>query len=125
MHELGIASSVLQEAREEAQRHPGARLRKVRVRVGELSGVNPDALRFCFEVLVRDAKLEPLELEIETCARQQRCPACDLTFTVAGYDLSCPTCGTAETQFVSGDELELASLEMEDYEPSAIAAQSS
>jgi hydrogenase nickel incorporation protein HypA/HybF len=125
MHELGIAASVLQEAQQEAQRHPGTRLRKIKVRVGELSGVNPEALSFSFEVLVRDARLEPLELEIETCPRRQRCPACQQTFTVAEYDLRCPGCGTAETEFASGDELELASLEMEDYEPSAVGAKSS
>ena len=125
MHELGIAASVLQEARQEAQRHPGARLRKVKVRVGDLSGVNPEALSFSFEVLVRDAGLEPLELEIETCPRRQRCLVCRQTFPVAEYDLRCPGCGTAETEFAGGDELELASLEMEDYEPSVAGAKSS
>jgi hydrogenase nickel incorporation protein HypA/HybF len=124
MHELGIAASVLQEARQEAMRRPG-RLRKVKVRVGELSGVNPEALSFSFEVLARDARMEPLELEIESCVRRQRCRACDQTFVVAGYDLICPACGAADTEFVSGDELELASLEMEDYEPSAAGAQNS
>jgi hydrogenase nickel incorporation protein HypA/HybF len=125
MHELGIATSVLQAARQEAGRHPGARLRKVKVRVGELAGVNPEALSFCFEVLVREGNLQPLELEIESCARRQHCRTCGLTFAVAGYELACPGCGAAETEFVSGDELELASLEMEDYEPSAAAAEGS
>ena len=125
MHELGIAASVLQEAQQEAQRHPGTRLRKVKVRVGELSGVNPEALSFSFEVLVREAGLEPLGLEIETCPRRQRCPACQETFMVTEYDLRCPNCGTAETEFAGGDELELASLEMEDYEPSVPGAKSS
>ena len=124
MHELGIATSILQAARQEALRHPGAHLRRVKVRVGELSGVNPDALSFGFEALVRDSKLEPLELEIESCPRQQRCPACALTFTVAEYDLRCPQCGTEDTAFAGGDELELASLEMEDHEQGAAAAQS-
>ena len=125
MHELGIAASVLQEAQQEAQRHPGARLRKVKLRVGELSGVNPEALNFSFEVLVRNAGLEPLALEIEICPRRQRCPACQRTFTVAEYDLRCPSCGLAETEFAGGDELELASLETEDYEPSVAGAKSS
>ena len=125
MHELGIANSVLQAAREEAQRRPGTRLRKLRLRVGELSGVNPEALRFCFEILARESNLEPPELEIESCPRRQRCRACDLTFTVADYDLNCPSCGAGKTEFVSGDELELASLEMEEYEPSIAGAESS
>jgi hydrogenase nickel incorporation protein HypA/HybF len=125
MHELGIAASVLQEAQQEAQRHSGTRLRKVKLRMGELSGVNPEALSFSFEVLVRDAGLEPLELEIETCPRRQRCPGCRQTFTVAEYNLRCPNCGTEETEFAGGDELELASLEMRDYEPSVAGAKSS
>ena len=123
MHELGIATSILQSAREEARRHPGARLRAVRVRVGEFSGVNPDALSFGFEALARGSEFGQVKLEIETCPRRQHCPRCDRTFTVAEYDLKCPQCGTAETEFAGGDELELASLEMEDYEPSAAGAQ--
>jgi hydrogenase nickel incorporation protein HypA/HybF len=123
MHELGVANSVLQEARQEALRHPGARLRKVRVRVGEMSGVNPEALMFCFQTVVRESTPEPVELEIENCARRQRCSACDLTFVVTDYDLRCPSCGTQETEFAGGDELELASLEMEDYETSPAGAQ--
>ena len=125
MHELGIAASVLQEAQQEALRHPGTRLRMVKVRVGELSGVNPEALSFSFEVLVREAGLEPLGLEIESCPRRQRCPACRETFMVTEYDLCCPNCGTAETEFAGGDELELASLEMEDYESSVAGAKGS
>jgi hydrogenase nickel incorporation protein HypA/HybF len=116
---------VLQEVQQEAQRHPGVRLRKVKVRVGELSGVNPEALGFSFEVLVRDAGLEPLELEIETCPRRQRCPTCLQTFAVPEYDLRCPSCGTAETEFAGGDELELASLDTEDYESIVGGAKSS
>ncbi len=125
MHELGIAASVLQQAQQEAQRHPGARLRKVKLRVGELSGVNPEALSFGFEVMVRDAGLEPLQLEIETCPRRQRCPACQQTYRVVDYDLRCPSCGNAVTEFAGGDELELASVEMEDYEPSVAGAKGS
>lgn len=123
MHELGIATSIWQSARQEALRHPGARLRAVRVRVGEFSGVSADALSFCFEALASDGKLGLVKLEIESCPRRQHCPKCGQTFTVAGYDLKCPQCGTAETDFAGGDELELASLEMEDYEPSAAGAQ--
>ena len=124
MQELGIATSLLQSAREEALRHPGARLRAIRVRVGELSGVNPDALSFCFEALAGGGRLGPVKLEIESCPRRQHCPQCDGTFTVVKYDLKCPQCGTEATEFAGGDELELASLEMEDHEPSAAGAQS-
>jgi hydrogenase nickel incorporation protein HypA/HybF len=48
MHEMGIATSVLDAAQNEAKRHPGSKLLKVGLRVGEWSGVDPDSLRFFF-----------------------------------------------------------------------------
>lgn len=113
MHELGIASSVLEAVRTEARARPGARFTKVGIRVGELSGVEPESLSFCFQALVTGTELEPLELAIERCPRRQQCTACDLAFTVAGFELSCPRCGNARTRCVSGEELELSYLEVE------------
>ena len=124
MHELGIATSLLREAQKEAARHPGKRLCKVRVRLGDLAGVNAEALSFCFEVLARKDKLQPLELEIESCARRQRCSRCELIFSVLNFDLHCPACGAEDTDFVSGDELELAGVELDEYDASAAATQS-
>ena len=81
MHELGIANSVLDAVRTEVQRHPGAVPIKVAVRIGELAGVNPDALAFSFEVLTSNTEWERLALEVERA---------------------------------SGDELQLAYLELEE-----------
>ena len=112
MHEMSIANSILEAVRKEAATRGGVRVSKVGVRVGELAAVDPEALRFCFEAMVQGSDLEPLALEIEVRPRQQRCPACDLTFAVKAYDVACPTCGSTATECVSGDELDLAYLEI-------------
>ncbi len=112
MHEMGIANSVLEAIRTEMRRFPDGHICKVGVRIGELAGVNPDAITFCFEALVRGTELEPLALEIEYCPRRYRCRACDHPY-VGGEDLACPECGRLESQFLGGDELELAYLEVE------------
>jgi hypothetical protein len=52
MHKMGIATSVLDAAQKEAERHPVSKLLKVGLRIGEWPGVGPDSLRFCFEALV-------------------------------------------------------------------------
>ena len=65
MHEVGIASSILEAVRTETAAHAPARAAKVGVRVGEMSGVDPNSLSFCFEALVKGSDLEPLELAIE------------------------------------------------------------
>ena len=114
MHELSIANSILEAVQAEAQRRPGVRVSKVGVRIGELSGVVPEALSFGFEVLVRGTEWQPLKLEIETVPRRQRCPHCAHTFAVLNYEVACPQCGAPETDCVGGDELDLAYLEVEE-----------
>jgi hydrogenase nickel incorporation protein HypA/HybF len=117
MHELSIAQSILEAVRAEAAKHAVARVSRVGVRIGALSGVDPDSLSFCFEVLVKGSEMEPLALDIEWRKRVQQCPRCGTTFEVSAYELQCPSCGQFQTDCVGGDELELAYLELED-EPS-------
>ena len=114
MHELSIAQSVLEAVRAEAARRPGARVCKVGLRVGELAGLDPESLRFGFEVLVRGTDLEALQLEIESCPRRQRCPQCGNEFVARDYEMTCPGCGAARTECLGGDELEIAYLEIEE-----------
>jgi Zn finger protein HypA/HybF involved in hydrogenase expression len=50
MHELGIASSILDSVQAVAERHPGTRITKVGVRVGEISAVDPGSLQSALSV---------------------------------------------------------------------------
>ena len=122
---MGIANSILEAVQKEARRYPGTRATKVGIRVGTLAAIDQDALRFCFEVLARDTALEGLQLEIELCLRQHRCNDCNRTFIVRDYDFRCPKCQNVTAQCVSGDELELAFVEVEEDEPSAVGTESS
>jgi len=65
MHELSVAQAILDAVKGEAEKHPGARPLRVGVRVGELSGVNPDSLSFCFECLVQGTEWEPLVMHLD------------------------------------------------------------
>lgn len=114
MHELSIANAILDAVRAEAARRPEARFLKVGVRVGELSGVEPDALSFSFDALVVGSELGPLALEIEACPRRQCCPQCGRIFRVHDFDITCPDCGEDRTRCIGGEELEMIYLEMED-----------
>lgn len=114
MHELSIASAILDTVRSEAKKRPGVHVTKVGVRIGALSGVEPEALSFGFTALVQGTDLEPLALVVEPVPRRQRCPTCDLTFEVTDDSLACPRCAHIETQFAGGDELDMAYLEIEE-----------
>jgi hydrogenase nickel incorporation protein HypA/HybF len=118
MHELGIAQSVLEAVSAEAARHPGARPVKIAMRIGELAAVDPDALRFAFEALTMDTGWQGLQLEIENCPRRHRCLDCGSEFAIKDFDFRCPHCASLRNECISGDELQLAYLELEEHEPS-------
>lgn len=124
MHEMGIANSVLEAVRTEMVRYPGSYPCRVGVRIGEMAAIDQDALRFCFEAIVKETDLESLELGIELCPRRHRCRPCGCEFVVRDYDSQCPQCMSFETTCVSGDELELAYLEVEEYGSSSVGAKS-
>jgi len=91
---------------------------KVGLRIGELSAIDPDALRFSFEALTRETDLEGLELEIEIRPRCHRCLECGSEFNVKDYVFECPQCGANRNECISGEELDLAYMELEEHEPS-------
>jgi hydrogenase nickel incorporation protein HypA/HybF len=90
------------------------RLTRIGVRVGELAGVDPDALTFSFAALVKETDLEKCILEIESVPRRHACPGCGERFVVRNSETRCPRCGAARTIFISGNELEFTHLEMEE-----------
>lgn len=114
MHEIGIASSILEASQAEALRRPGSVLTCIGVRVGALSGVNVDALRFAFDALTIGTTLESIGFEIEDCPRRERCLACGHEFACELYSRCCPECGAQDAVLIGGDELDLAYVEVEE-----------
>jgi hydrogenase nickel incorporation protein HypA/HybF len=119
MHELGIANSILETLKEEAHRRRIVKVFAVGLRVGELSGVNPEALRFSFECLKQETDFAATGLEIQRTPWRQRCSQCQREFTVIDYELTCPDCGERRTTLLSGDEMEIAYIEVEEHEARA------
>jgi hydrogenase nickel incorporation protein HypA/HybF len=113
VHELGIAQSIYTSVLEEAEAHGGGRVARIGLRIGEMSGVNADALRFSFEVTVQGTELERAELDIEDVPLGFRCERCEREFRVVDYVTVCPACGSTDTRAVRGDDLQISYLELE------------
>jgi len=71
MHEMGIAASVLDAMAKELHRYPGCRALKIGIRIGEFAGVDGDSVRFCFDVIAKDAGYAPLDLVIESAPNDE------------------------------------------------------
>ena len=106
MHELAITQSVVDAVTE---RTGSATIVSVRVRVGRLSGVVPDALRFCFELVTEGTPLEGARLEIDQPEGRGRCRTCGAEFALPDPVLLCH-CGSADVEVLGGRELAVASV---------------
>jgi hydrogenase nickel incorporation protein HypA/HybF len=106
MHELAITEGVVEAVTERTGTAP---VTCVRLRVGRLSGVVPDALRFCFDLVTAGTPLDGAALEIEQPEGRGRCRACGAEFVLADLIPLCD-CGSADVQVVAGRELAVASV---------------
>lgn len=114
MHELAIAQSLIGIIEQEALPYTGAKVTRVRVLIGKLSGVMPDALKFAFEAISVGGVAEGASLEIEEVPLRIRCHQCGEVFFVDDPFLTCPHCEGTDVEMVTGRELEIRSIEIED-----------
>jgi len=107
MHEMSIAQSLADLLREEMQKAGARKLRSVRLEIGRMSAIVPDALSFGFEVVTADTDLEGAELIMETVPLRGSCRHCGGEFEIENYAFECPLCGGNEIDTLSGQELEV------------------
>jgi len=111
MHELSIAQAVVTIASRHAD---GRRVRRVELTVGHLRQVVPAALEFAFTLLTDGTELEGAELVIEEVPVTGRCRACGAETTMSDFPLCCAACGGLDVELVSGEELLVDALELEE-----------
>ena len=112
MHEFSIMQSALELAEKNMRASGATRIHRIRIRVGGLSGVAPEALRFAFEALKTGTPTEGADLEIENVPAVCWCPDCAAEFEAADRNYECPRCHRPSGQLRQGLELDLASLEI-------------
>lgn len=112
MHELSVCNALMSQVRATAMQHGAESVGRVTIRVGPLSGVEPDLLRHAFPVARGGAYTDEAELVIETTAIRIRCRACGNENEAAANRMLCEVCGAYNVEVCSGDELLLASIEL-------------
>lgn len=115
MHEMGIAMEVLRIAEEAVPAEmAGVRIQRIHLKVGQLSAVVPDSLRFCFEVAAKDTIADGAELAIEEVKVNARCKDCMHEWSVDEPVFVCPACDSGNIDLLSGRELNIESIEIEE-----------
>jgi hydrogenase nickel incorporation protein HypA/HybF len=108
MHELAVTQSVVDAVLERTGEH---RVVEVRLRVGRLSGVVPEAMRFCFDLVTEGTPLQGATLDIDEPEGSAACRRCGSTFALCDLILLCP-CGSADVDVLTGRELAIRSVEV-------------
>lgn len=115
MHEMAIATQIVDIAVNAIP--PGVkdpRVARVNLRIGKLSAVVPESLRFCFEIATQDTPLAGAEMVIEELPVVVRCQSCGHEWTITSPKFECPKCQNGKVDILSGRELDIASIELAD-----------
>lgn len=113
MHELSLATDLINAAMATAKQNNARQVLSVTVEVGELAMVNPEQLRFMYEVLTEENMLKGSELKIEIKRAVGECGSCGYKGPVEDkYAVSCPKCGLT-LKAIEGRDVCLKNMEIE------------
>ena len=114
MHELSIATNLLNLVTESLQANGGGRVRCLRLKIGRLASVHEESLRFSFDLVKEGTLLAEASLEIDHVPVTIFCQACQQESCLEGIQsFRCLHCQQPCGDIRQGRELDLESIEFE------------
>ncbi len=113
VHELGLAENTLDLALMHLARLGAEKIVALTIRVGALSGVDGEALRYALEIITRGTAAEQAAIHLEDVRPVCYCVHCEESFDVEVPSYACPRCGKLSANLLAGNELDLVSMEVD------------
>ncbi len=113
MHEMSLAEGVLQIIEDAAQQQSFSRVKTVWLEIGQLAGVEVEAMRFAFDAVMHDSIARAARLEIIETPGEAWCMQCAATVPVQALYDECPRCGGHQLQVTGGNAMRVKELEVE------------
>ena len=113
MHELSIVEGLIDIVKDTAREHGLSKVTRIKLRIGEMRQVVPDALLFAFEIAGKDTVAEGAEILITNVPTKAHCDGCGIDFGVEEFCFVCTGCGSGQVTVTEGKELYIDSLEGE------------
>ena len=110
MHELGITQNIVAIVTEYAH---GKKVNRVLLEIGKLSAIMPEAVQFCFDVVSQGTVLAGAKLEILETPGLGRCCECGAEIDLEKHASRCD-CGSLQIDLVTGEELKIKEIEVEE-----------
>lgn len=96
-----------------ADKNEAKKVTEISILVGEMTGVVPESLEFCFDSLSKGTKAQGAKLVLKHIPLVARCLDCGNETKIKRYNFTCPNCKSLRMEIVSGRELRVESLEAE------------
>lgn len=113
MHEMSLAEGIIELVEQTARRENAGRVSLVVLEIGQLSSVEPEALKFCFDAVTRGSIAEGAALQIEAVPGSGWCLPCGETVPMAELYGACPKCGSFQVQPTGGTEMRVKEIGIE------------
>lgn len=113
MHELSIATRIVDIVGKVVEEHRATRVGSVTVEVGRLSGIDRSSLEFCFTAITAGTRLEGASLRVEEKLPRARCRTCGCEYEVRLDDFRCKACGSSDFDVLSGMDISVKEVEVE------------
>jgi len=113
MHEYSIVQSLLDSCEENAKQNNAKEITKVVVKIGVLSGVEPDLLQIAFDTFKEKTICENSEFIMNIQPVLIQCQKCGEESELKKHEYSCPKCESIEINILDGEDMYLMQLEME------------
>jgi hydrogenase nickel incorporation protein HypA/HybF len=111
MHEMSIAESIVEIVQQHLPKGEDCKVRSITLHIGELAGVVPDSLEFCFSAITSASPLEGAQLVIERVPLAATCKSCGTTSQISIASFQCPACNSPDISVISGTELQVTEIE--------------
>lgn len=112
MHEMSLCEGILQVLEDQAEAQQYRQVKTVWLEIGALSGVEPSAMQFSYEVVSRGTLAEGSRLEIVELPGTAWCMQCAASVTIGERHAACPGCGGYQLQVTGGDQMRIRELEV-------------
>lgn len=113
MHEVSIAEEIKSVVIQKLKENHGKRIKKIKLLIGKMTTIVPDALRFAFDVVSKGTPLENALIEIKVLKTKAKCNSCSKKFEIKDYDFICPVCKSINFEIIQGREMIIKTIEME------------
>ncbi|QBF83709.1 hydrogenase/urease nickel incorporation protein HypA [Shewanella maritima] len=112
MHEYSIVLALIEQCEQHAAQHQADSIKRVSIKVGVLSGVEPDLLKTAFDTFKEEGICKGAELEMHIQPLVLHCQDCDSKQEIGEYNIICPKCQSSNTRVLDGEDMYLMQLEV-------------